>query len=264
MLLNGDRKYPSDLTEAQWECIQDFIPKARTGGRPRTTDMRSVVNAVFYLNQSGCAWRYLPKEYPPWKTVYDYFVNWKRQGVWRKIHESLAKKTRISAGKAETPSTLIIDSQSVRAAQGESRGWDGFKKVRGRKRHIAVDTLGIFWGLKVHAAPIKDARGASEVLKTYPKDTLLPKRVLGDAAYGKTPFDVWLFYNWGYWPQTSKPARIESNLKPTRWIVERSFAWLNGYRRHSRDYERKTDTSEALLYISQTQLLLKRIRPAPS
>lgn len=114
--------YPSDLTEHQWELIKDLIPPARPGGRPRTTEVKLIVNAVFYLTRTGCAWRYLPKEYPPWKTVYDYFSAWKRAGLWQQIHITIAKQVRIAAGRSEEPSTLIIDAQSVRAQYGEERG----------------------------------------------------------------------------------------------------------------------------------------------
>ena len=270
------RRYPSDLTDQQWEIIKDLIPVARTGGRPRTTDVRLIVNAVLYLTRSGCAWRYLPKEYPPNKTVYDYFSRWKSSGVWRQIHFTLAIKVRVAQGRSECPSTVIIDAQSVRAHYGEERGWDGFKKVRGRKREIVVDTMGILWGVKVHAANQGENRRGFDAIENYPTTTA-PKRVLGDHSYSKSPFDGLVFHKWGIWPETKKSERIlikdkygrdvkavrESNLKPQRWIVERSFAWFNNYRRLSRDYEKKVNNSEAFLYISQISLILNRLSLQP-
>jgi len=138
------------LSEAQWKSIRELIPSARSGGRPRTTDTRKVINAVLYVVNTGCAWRYLPKEYPPWKTVYDYFRSWIFAGVWKEMHELLKKRTRVLSGKEEDPSYLIIDSQSVRASSGEELGYDGFKRIRGRKRQILVDTIGMIHGVYIH------------------------------------------------------------------------------------------------------------------
>lgn len=272
----GRRLYPSNLTDQQWEIIRNLIPPARSGGRPRTTDPRAIVNAILYLTRSGCAWRYLPRDFPPHQTVYDYFCRWKCSGLWRKIHFILAKQVRIQEGRNESPSTVIIDAQSVRAAKGEERGWDGFKKVRGRKREILVDTLGIIWGAKVHAANQGENRKGIEAVETFP-NVKIPERLLGDYSYGISPFDVQLHQLWKIWPQTvkgkcrteksryeSKIKKVEiSNLKPKRWIVERSFAWLNNYRRLSRDYEKKVCNSEAFLYISQIPILLNRLDFCP-
>lgn len=266
------RLYPSDLTDQQWELIKDLVPAARPGGRPRTTDIRQIVNAVLYLTRTGCAWRYLPNDYPPHKTVYDYFVKWKWTGVWRKIHLTLAAQTRVADGRQEAPSTVIIDAQSVKAQYGEERGWDGFKKVRGRKREILVDTLGILWGAKVHAANEGENRRGFEAVEAYPI-AQPPERILGDYSYSRSPFDVHVYKKWSIWPETIKGKRgtkrdrhgskvkmVEvSNLKPQRWIVERSFAWFNNYRRLSRDYERKVSNSEIFLYISQIPILLNRL-----
>lgn len=254
------REYPSDLSNEQWELIKDLIPPARAGGRPRTRDVRQLLNAVFYIVRSGCAWRYLPKSFPPWQTVYDYFSQWRQQGIWREIHLRLAKCARTSAGKAPTPSTVIIDSQSIRAHYGEMRGWDGFKKVRGRKRQILVDTFGILWGVGIHAANSGDCRKGYLATQAYPPNETIPKRILGDNEYGKGPFDLWVNHHWGIWPQSKKSSKTESNLRPTRWIVERSFAWFNHFRRLSRDYERKINTSVTMLYISQARMLLNRLR----
>lgn len=135
--------YPSDLSEAQWESIREFVPSARSGGRPRGTNVREVINAILYLVNAGCAWRYLPKDFPPWKTVYHYYRSWTMNGVWRLIHDALVKSTRKRAGKNETPSYLIIDSQSVKANSGELLGYDGFKPYAGE----SGKSWSIPWGL---------------------------------------------------------------------------------------------------------------------
>jgi putative transposase len=268
------RSYPSDLTNQQWENIKELIPSARFGGRRRTTDVRKVINAIFYLTRSGCAWRYLPCEYPPWKTVYDYFTRWQQDSTWKRIHLSLTQQVRRLSGRLENPSTLIIDAQAVRSQYGEERGWDGFKKVRGRKREILVDTMGFIWGTKVHAANVVEQKRGMEAVYAFPSDQVPPpQRVLGDFSYSKPPFDVGLYMHWGFWPEVRKGSKPivkksdgtkvatigDSNLKPQRWIVERSFAWFNNYRRLNRDYERKVKYSETFLYISQLQLILNRL-----
>jgi len=266
------RLYPSDLTDQQWEIIKELIPPARAGGRRRTTDVRHIINAVLYLTRTGCAWRYLPKDYPHWKTVYHYFSRWRDYGIWRKIHLHLAKQARTYLQRSQLPSTIIIDSQSVRAQYGEERGWDGFKKVRGRKREILVDTVGILWGSKVHAANQGENRRAFEAIVNAPEE-LAPQRLLGDNGYSRVPFTQSVLDKWGIFPdivrgtkptlkdEKSRPVKVvgQSNLKPQRWIVERSFAWFNNYRRLSRDYERKTANSEVFLFISQVPILLNKL-----
>lgn len=271
------RPYPSDLTNQQWELIKDLVPQARFGGRPRKTCSRKVINAIFYVIRAGCAWRYLPKDYPPWPTVYGYFYRWKVDGTWRLIHLYLAKQSRINQIRNPTPSTVIIDAQSVRAQYGEERGWDGFKKVRGRKRQILVDTQGILWGVKVHAANQAEQKRGIEAIFDYPLGYKIPERVVGDFSYSKPPFDVEVFRHWNIWPEIRKGVQSTvktkagrskkvikiDNLKPQRWKVERTFAWFNNFRRLNRDYEKKTSNSEILLFISQIPLLLNRITQPP-
>jgi putative transposase len=164
--MNQIGTYPSDLTNQQWEAFKDLLPRARVGGRRRTTDVRSVLNAILYLNRSGCAWRYLPKEYSPWRTVYDYFVRWRCCGVIDHILLKLSHMVRLQVGRNPQPSILIIGSQSVKASFGESRGYDGFKKVRGRKRHILVDTLGIVFAVRVSPANVGDVDEGLTLLRS--------------------------------------------------------------------------------------------------
>lgn len=262
-MLSASQKYPSDLTDQQWDLIKDLIPRARTGGRPRTTRVRDVINGIFYLNRTGCPWRYLPKEFPPWQTLYDYFSQWVKSGIWKAISHALSYKARELAGKTLTPRMAIIDAQSVKAHFGEKRGFDGHKRVQGRKRNIIVDTLGLIWACEVHAAVDQDRHGGVSALKKIPKENLKTLEVmLADGGYKKGPFDVVVLYNYGLQldAKTAKDCG-GSSLKPKRWIVERTFAWFNHYRRLSRDYERKTSGSESMIYLAMTQLLLRRLAP---
>lgn len=268
-MLKDGRLYPSDLSDKQWKLICNFIPKATTTiGRPRTTEVRQVLNAVFYINRTGCAWRYLPKEYPPWPTVYDYYVRWVKFGVLRQIHDHLASLVRLKENKQALPSVVIIDSQSAKAHFGEHLGFDGFKKVRGRKRHILVDTMGLVHDLRVTSASSTDSPPAIEMLEPSSNRLIKLKALYVDGGY-RGGFERQVFYRFGIRPTLKKTTHVidrhgsrsltQSNLKPTRWIVERTFAWFNHFRRLSRDYERKIKFSESMIYLSMTQLMLTRL-----
>jgi putative transposase len=261
------RLYPSDLSDWQWQLIRRLIPPARSGGRPRTTDPRQVLNALLYLTRSGCAWRYLPASDPPWRTVYDYFIRWKQEGVLEKIHALLVSRVRLREGRAERPSVWIIDSQSIRSHFGDERGYDGFKKIRGRKRQILVDSLGLVHGVRVHAAHLQDRdEGYRLVEKTLPA-THRFRELYADAGYAGS-FSLKTYRRYEKFPVITRstgmgrPAEnVLSNLKPTRWVVERTFAWFNHYRRLSRDYERSIPSSESMIRLAMTQLLLRRLVP---
>lgn len=262
-MLQSGKKYPSDLTEQQWETIKEMIPPARVGGRPRTVDVRRIIDAIFYLNRTGCAWRYLPSEFPPWQTVYDYFSKWSKNGIWRSISHALSCTVREKENRSPYPHLGIIDAQSVRSHFGESRGWDGFKKVRGRKRSIIVDSLGLIWSCEVHAAVDQDRHGGVAALRKLPSECLQSlETILGDGAYNRAPFDVVVKFNYGLNLEAKTPKEMGgSNLKPKRWVVERTFAWFNHFRRLSRDYERISTRSESMIYLSMTQILLRRLVP---
>jgi putative transposase len=285
--------YPSDLTDEQWKLIEKLVPSARRGGRPRTTDVRQVINAIFYLNRSGCAWRYLPQQagFPPWKTVYDYFSRWRSQGIWKGIHDALVRLVRQKQGKNANASVLIVDSQSAKAPSGEARGYDGFKKVKGRKRSLFVDTLGLIHAAKVDPADKSEYRTATEMIQPgqpyYPKSIVHSLSALyADGGYRYKDFQHEVRIQWRIAP-TMTLAKTEkrwikykseihgghewkqvnhitnSNLKPVRWIVERTFAWFNHYRRLAKDYERKTTHSETMIFLAMTQLMLRKLLPAP-
>jgi putative transposase len=270
-------EYPSDLGDLEWQLIKDVLPPARAFGRPRITNLREVVNAVFYVNRTGCAWRYLPRSFPPWKTVYDYFRQWRMSGLWKQMHDALVALVREKEGRSVNPSLLMLDSQSAKAQYGDARGYDGFKKVRGRKRQIVVDALGLIHGLKVHAANASDRTEGPSAVERCGRIERITGFIV-DSGYAGYKFESQVYRRIKVWPTiTSSKAKqtciydpknqtceykkvlVASNLKPKRWIVERTFAWFNHYRRLSRDYERNSQVSETMIYLAMAQLMLRRL-----
>lgn len=266
--------YPSDLTDLQWKHIRIFIPKPRHGGRPRTTDVRLVINAIFYLCRTGCSWRYLPAQFPPWQTVYEYFSKWSHSGVLEKIHHLIRDKIRFKTGKKSFTRVLIIDSQSVKAHYGEDRGYDGFKKVRGRKRHIFVDTSGLIHALQVGSADLNDGFEGCLLFERLSKEQL--KQLLhihADHGYrgsfAEYTNDLLNFYpqlpekrvnsGQGVYKMIKEKKKKLRGMAPRRWIVERTFAWFVHFGRLHRDRERRTRNSESMIYIAMIQLMLKRL-----
>ena len=259
------QRYPSDLTDEQWALIEPLIP-GTAGGRPRRTPMRDVLDALFYVNRTGCQWRYLPKDFPPKSTVWEYFGRWRRDGTLATIHDALREKVRRAEGRRATPSAAAIDSQSVRATEGgEARGVDAHKKVKGRKRHIVVDTLGLLLAVTVTAAGLDDGRAAPDVLGQLPQD-LFPRLrlVWADQKYHNHELYGWLAEYAHYDLEiVRRPEGARGFvLLPRRWTVERTFAWLGRCRRLTVDRERTTLSCEAMIHTAMIHLMLNRLRPA--
>ena len=261
--------YPSDMTDAQWELLEDLFPEAKTG-RPREVSIPDVVDAIFYVNRTGVQWRYLPHDYPRWDVVYSYFRKWGKDGTWDKVQRVLREGVRQTAGREATPSLACVDSQSVKGTEcGGDHGIDGHKKINGVKRHILVDTMGLLLAVVVTAASVTDAKAAREVFQRATAEGL-PRlaKVLGDHVYGNEGLPEWTADNTTFRleitvkdPTPQEPGKKKFKVIKWRWVVERTFAWLGRYRRNSRDYEKLSQTSESMLMISGIQLMLRRLKP---
>lgn len=256
------KPYPTDLTDEQWELLAPMLPPAAKRGRPRV-DLREVINAILYILQAGCAWRLLPHDLPAWQTVYGYLRRWQQTGLWQELHDTLREVVRLTEERQVEPSAAIIDSQSVKcAAPTGERGFDGGKKINGRKRHVLVDTLGLLLGVVVTAASVQDRDGAKLLLERVKAN--LPRLALiwADSAYAGQLID-WVKTQCGWVLEIVKRGEgvIGFQVLPRRWVVERSLGWLSQRRRLSKDYESRTDTSETFIYVAMIHTMLKRLAP---
>lgn len=242
------------LTDSQWEVVKKIVPDERR----RKYSLRLIINALFYLVKTGCQWRMLPSTYPPWQLVYYYFRTWKRDGTVELLHDKLVEWVRLKKGKRAEPSAGIIDTQcaATTSVGGEQRGFDAFKKVKGRKRHILTDTLGLLISVVVHAASVQDRDGAKLLLGRAADRCL--KVIFADEAYmGVLEDFVYQTYRWVLLIVRKITGVFN---QPKRWVVERTFAWISNDRRNSKDYERLTESSEAIIQLSMIKVMLKQFK----
>lgn len=264
------KPYPTDLTDAQWALLQPLIPPAKPGGRPRQVDMREVINTILYLNRTGCQWEMLPHDLLPQSTVYEYFSQWRNDGSWQHIMDALraAVRRQHAPSQEPTPRAASIARQSVKTTeQGGARGDDGGTKINGRKRHVSVDILGLLLAVVVTSAAVDDAVAAPQVLGPWGGEASPRVAVVwADSKYHNHELHQWIATESpGTWrleivrrPQDAKGVV----LLPKRGVVERTFAWLGRCRRHSKDDERHTASSESMLCVSAIHLMLKRLEPS--
>lgn len=263
--MHSSQTYDSDLTDNEWKLLEPLIPKPKPGGRPIKHTRRMILNAIFYLNRTGCQWSLLPKDYPPKSTVFDYFSAWRQSRLWVELNARLRVKVRVADGRKPSPTAAILDSQSVKGAEqgGEAIGYDAGKKIGGRKRHILVDTLGLLLGVGVTSASVQDRDGAGTLLASLYLLFGRLQKIWADSGYAGA-LVAWVKGLRPFGKLHLEIVRRSEDAKGfqlvrKRWIVERTFAWLYKSRRLSRDYERRVDHSESHIYVCMCRLMLKRL-----
>ena len=260
----SDQLYPTDLTDNQWNLIEGLVPKAKTGGRPRTLEMRDVINGVLYIVVTGAQWRMLPREYPCWQSVYRYYREWRINGDWQRMHDTLRAALRKQEGRHKHPTAGSLDSQSVKVSGWPgARGYDAGKRVNGRKRHIVVDTNGLLLMAAVTPASVQDRDGARIVLNRLTGSAKKLRLLWVDGGYRGKLLD-WVAARYRFHLRVVLRSDDQRGfvVLPRRWVVERTFAWLTVNRRLAKDYETLSASSETLMYIAMTRLMLRRLAPS--
>src|SRR5919112_501610 len=283
-------RYPTDLSDGEWRCIRAHLPEPALQGRPRLHGLRAILDAVFYVLKSGCPWRLVPRDFPPWKTLYDWFRRWRIDGTWERLNAQLRERLRRSLGRDPKPSAGIVDSQSARTSGvgGQERGFDPARGVEGRKRHLLVDTDGLVLGARVHSARVPDQDGIRLLLEPVRARFARLSHLWVDAGYQgrgrrwaeealdlsvevvrkpKKPVPEKVAELWAAelakegkevnWRRLMPPSGFR--VLPRRWVVERTFAWISHNRRMAKDYERLCATGEAFIYAAMTRLMVRRL-----